>query len=192
MSLTYHLTCISFHSLVARGSEAGDAIYRKTLGAFRSGKEVPLTKMVLGEFERHPSGLILPGGKVIKRFDGERLRRVAWKIARGLHFHHTGEVFPDKWPTVGVQVFAGTTPPPNDLICFANIAESRGDHPGVFDYKFDTFPEACNLHYWLLLLWDRIIIRVVFHDLACTCQTCTSERRSGDSAVRCHSACARS
>jgi hypothetical protein len=162
----------------ARGSEAGNAIYKKARHEFRTGKQVPLTKMVLSEFDPNPSGLVLPGGKVVKRFDGERLRRVAWKMVRGLHFHHTGEVLPENWPTVGVQIYAGETPPPSDVLCFVNIAQSRGLYPGVFDYKFEKFPEANNLHYWALLLWDRIIIRVAFHDPACACETCTSARQA--------------
>src|SRR6202040_398453 len=97
------------HSLMpfARGSESGNAIYAKVLRAYRGGQETLLTRKVLKEFDPKPSGLILPGGKVVKRFDGERLRRVAWKMVRGLHFHHTGEVLPDNWPTVGVQIYAG-------------------------------------------------------------------------------------
>jgi hypothetical protein len=160
----------------ARGSESGNAIYAKVLGDFRTGKQVPLTKMVLREFKRNPSGLFLPGGKVVKRFQGERLRRVAWKIVRGLHFYHNNEVLPEIWKSVGVQIYAGETPPPDDVRGFAGIAPSRGTYPGVFDYKFDTFPEAKNLHYWLLLLWDRIIVRVAFHDPTCTCTTCTPGR----------------
>jgi hypothetical protein len=164
----------------ARGSVAGNAIYTKVLHEFRTGKQVPLTKMVLNEFDPNPSGLFLPGGKVVKRFNGERLRRVAWKMVRGLYFHHIGDVLPEKWATVGVQIFAGEIPPPPDVLCFVNIAQSRGVYPGVFDYKFDKFPEANNLHYWALLLWDRIIIRVIFHDPACTCETCTSERNQNE------------
>jgi hypothetical protein len=97
-------------------------------------------------------------------------------MVRGLHFHHTGEVLPEEWPTVGVQIYAGETPPPDDVLCFVNIAQSRGLYPGVFDYKFEKFPESNNLHYWALLLWDRIIIRVIFHDPACACDTCASAR----------------
>jgi hypothetical protein len=159
----------------ARGSEAGNAIYAKVLGDFRTGKQIPLTKMVLREFDQNPSGLLLPGGKVVKRFQGERLRRVAWKIVRGLHFYHNNEVLPENWNSVGVQIYAGETPPPDDVQCFINIAPSRGIYPGVFDYKFDTFPEAKNLHYWLLLLWNRIIVRLHFHDAACTCPMCIPE-----------------
>jgi hypothetical protein len=159
----------------ARGSEAGNAIYIKALNDFRTGRQVPLTNKVLKEFDPKPSGLVLPGGKIIKRFDGERLKRVAWKMVRGLHFyHHAGEVLPEKWPTLSVQVYAGETPPPPDLLCFVHIAKSRGPYPGVFDYKFDQFPVVKNLHYWSLLLWDRIIIRVIFHDPGCACEKCAS------------------
>jgi hypothetical protein len=164
----------------APGSESGNAVYSKVLNDFRTGRQVQLTRMVLDEFDPRPSGLFLPGGTVVKRFDGERLRRVAWKMVRGLHFHHTGEVLPEEWPTVGVQIYAGEVLPPEDVLCFVNIAQSRGLYPGVFDYKFETFPESNNLHYWALLLWDRIIIRVVFHDPACTCVTCTSARARRD------------
>ena len=54
----------------ARGSEAGNAIYAKALNDYRIGKQVPLTKKVSSEFDPNPSGLTLPGGKVVKRFDG--------------------------------------------------------------------------------------------------------------------------
>jgi len=49
----------------ARGSEAGNAIYAKALNDYRIGKQVPLTKKVLSEFDPNPSGLTLPGGKVV-------------------------------------------------------------------------------------------------------------------------------
>jgi hypothetical protein len=55
--------------------------------------------MVLNEFDHNPSGLLLPGGKVLKRFDGKRIARVAWKMVRGLHFHYAHEVLPEDWPT---------------------------------------------------------------------------------------------
>jgi hypothetical protein len=45
----------------ARGSEAGNVIYAKVLDDFRTGKQVPLTRMVLSEFDPNPSGLFLPG-----------------------------------------------------------------------------------------------------------------------------------
>ena len=162
----------------ARGSEAGNAIYTKVLNDYRVGKEILLTKKVLREFDPTPRGLILPGGKVVKRFEGQRLRRVAWKMVRRLHFHHTGEVLPEQWSTVGVKMFSPNEQPTDDVLLFASSTASRGTYPGVLDYKFDKFPEANNLHYWLLLIWDRLIFRVTFHDPNCTCEKCEADRTS--------------
>jgi hypothetical protein len=162
----------------ARGSEAGNAIYAKALNDYRIGKQVPLTKKVSSEFDPNPSGLTLPGGKVVKRFDGERLARVAWKMVRGLHIHHTGEVLSERWPALGVQVFCPDQRPPDDVMAFVSYAKSRGVYPGVFDYKFEKFRESHDLHYWVLLLWDRIIFRVAFHDPACGCPTCEVDRKA--------------
>ncbi|MGD0917050.1 MAG: hypothetical protein ABSB22_11390 [Thermodesulfobacteriota bacterium] len=51
--------------------------------------------MVLKEFDKRPSGLILPFGKVAKRFDGQRVWRVVWKIMRGLFLKEIGRFLPD-------------------------------------------------------------------------------------------------
>jgi hypothetical protein len=40
---------------------------------------------VLAEFTDNPSGLVLPPGKVVQAYDGQRIGRVLWKIVRGLH-----------------------------------------------------------------------------------------------------------
>jgi len=168
----------------ARGSEAGNAIYQKVLDDYRAGKEALLTRKVLREFDPQPHGLVLPGGKVVKRFEGERLRRVVWKMVRGLHFHHSGgEVLPERWSSVGVKIFGPDDQPTEDVVVFAG-STSRGIYPGVFEYKFDKFVELRNLHYWLLLLWDRLMFRVAFHDPGCPCETCEGDRRARSLTVK--------
>jgi hypothetical protein len=72
----------------ARGSYAGNAIYKRALERYRGGKKVGLARKVLAEFELRPGGLVLPENQVVQRFDGSRIKRVAWKIVRGLYFHH--------------------------------------------------------------------------------------------------------
>ena len=91
--------------------------------------------MVLNEFDQKPSGIILPGGKVIKGFRGQRVRRIAWKMVRGLHLLHTGVVLPEHCETVSVQLYPGDTPPPEDVRVFMNFASSRGTYPGVFTHQ---------------------------------------------------------
>jgi hypothetical protein len=138
----------------ARGSVAGDAIYNKALKDFRAGKQVPLMTMVLNEFDRNPSGLLLPDGKVLKRFKGKRIARVGWKMVRGLHFHHAGEVPPEDWPTLSVQLFPLTeTPPPeitlpNDVLAFASWSRRPGaDIPAcsITNLKNSPRPTTCTI-----------------------------------------------
>ena len=56
----------------------------------RRPEQAKLLRKVLNEFERQPSGLILPPNIVLKRFEGDRIARVIWKIVRGLYFYHFG------------------------------------------------------------------------------------------------------
>lgn len=146
----------------ARGTYAGDAIYSEILEKFRHGEKRRLVHRVLCEFEHRPSGLVLPGGRMVKRFDGARLHRVAWKIVRGLHFHHSGEILPSGH-TNWLRISLPDDRPPDDFFLLAE-ERKRGQHPGVFDYKFARFSEADNLNYWALLLWDRLILLITFHD----------------------------
>jgi hypothetical protein len=83
----------------AMGSYAGDKLYSEILRKYKKGKNVRLIRQVLSEFDHHPSGLFLPGNKVVKRLNGPRIHRVAWKIVRGLHFHHFTEVLPENLPS---------------------------------------------------------------------------------------------
>jgi hypothetical protein len=59
---------------------------------------------------------------------------------------------------------------------FALVREtdSRARYPGVFDYKHIVVVDpSFTLHYWALLLWDKTIVIVAFHDPDCTCEKCT-------------------
>jgi hypothetical protein len=160
------------HALMpyARGSYAGDALYKKTLDSFRAGRNPGLVRKVLREFDPRPSGLLLPGNKVIQRVDGARISRIAWKIVRGLYFHQYDTVLSAKaarW----VSFTPPSEVPPEHFLVFVSLPDtsSHGQYPGVFDYKFQTFPEG---NYWALLFWDRIIVTVCFHDPGCTCGKC--------------------
>lgn len=155
----------------ARGSYSGDMKLKEIVRKHRAGQKVALVQKVLKEFEPRPSGLVLPANKVAKRFEGVRIKRIAWKIVRGLHFHHHGECYPADW-TVAIQVVPPGERPPDHFLMTVWNDDSFGRHEAVFDYKFRQFPDAGDLHYWALLLWDRIIIIVMFHDFHCTCNQC--------------------
>lgn len=61
----------------AAHSPAGRLLWRD-IGS----KSAGLVKRVLDEFDRRPGGLMLPPGKIVRRFDAGRVHRVMLKIAR--------------------------------------------------------------------------------------------------------------
>ena len=160
----------------ARGSYAGNAFLNEVFAKYGARKNRNLVHKVLQEFERQPSGLVLPANLVVKRLEGERVHRVAWKIIRGLYFNHFAEVLPEDTPN-GLEIVPPDRPPPKEFITGLRDEPIRGRHPGVFDYKFAKFPEVHNFNYWAMLLWDRIIMIMKFHDPACDCDHCVGIRR---------------
>jgi hypothetical protein len=126
--------------------------------------------MVAGEFEKHPSGLALPPGKIAKRFAVRRVRRVMWKIARGLHFLDTGSVLPESTPAFVRLILPGEDPPAEVRAVLGE--QERGRYPGVFAYRHRVFPEVDRLHVWTFLFWDSVACSVACHDPACACEAC--------------------
>ena len=176
----------------APGSVAGDAIYKEAVAGFRTKKQKRvLAEKILREFEPRPSGLDLPSGLVVKRQEGSRIKRVAWKIVRGLYFNHHRAILPEAI-NVGCTVTAPRQPPPDHFQCVIGLGdnEKHGLYPGAFDYLFRSFEtDHGNRNYWAFIIWDRIIVTVYFHDpWSCQCEDCISavaemEKRAGSSAI---------
>jgi hypothetical protein len=167
----YFVTALMPH---ARGSYAGDAMYKRALERYRGGEKVGLVRKVLADFDPRPSGLVLSGNQVLQRFDGDRIKRIAWKIVRGLYFHHQNNFLPDVLIT-GVTLTLPDQVPPEHFKAFMSLPdnEPHGQYPAVFDYRFQNITEGqANARYWAMLLWDRIIITVVFRDPTCPCGEC--------------------
>jgi hypothetical protein len=123
-----------------------------------------------------PAGLTLPPNLVAKRIEGGRVHRVAWKIIRGLYFHRFGQVLPEDTPN-GLEIVPPDRPPPTEFFIGLSNESSLGRYPGVFDYKSSRFPEMRNFNYWAMLLWDRLILIMYFHDPARDCDHCAKVRR---------------
>lgn len=159
----------------ARGSYAGNALLKEVFAKYNAGEKRGLVHKVLKEFEHKPSGIVLPSSLIAKRLEGDRVHRVAWKIIRGLYFHHFNEVLPE-WVPNGLEIVPPDRPPPKEFLIGLPDNPIHGQYPGVFDYKFAKFPEVHNFNYWAMLLWDRIILIVKFHDPTCNCEHCTQLR----------------
>ena len=155
---------------LAIGSYSGSSMVREIAGQYDEGRNVPLSKCVFSEFERRPSGLVLPSGKIVKRYDGDRVWRVAWKIVRGLYFFEYRLFLPEDTPNVIELVSPEEKLPP--VFSILRDEPIRGLYPRVFHYKYCR-PQAINdFHLWVLRLWEELSLCVAFHDPACECDLC--------------------
>ena len=122
---------------------------------------------VLKEFDKNPSGLILPDDLTIKRFEGNRVFRILWKILRGLFFIEYSKFLPESTPR---KMMLDARPTENFI--YLTSCSEKGIYPGVFAYKFIKVPEVNDFHYWAFLLWDALIAEIWFHDTDCKCDSC--------------------
>ena len=147
---------------VVMDTYAGRSLLREISIQYQSDHNIPLSQVVLKEFNERPSGLYLPDGKVAKRLDPDRAWRVIWKIIRGLFFDEYGRFLPEDTHCNFHIVSPGYKPP--DIFYLLPDDPIRGRYPGVFDYKYRQFPELDNGHLWALLFWDKLIFIAVFRD----------------------------
>lgn len=155
-------------SPLATGRTAGDALHADRLDRLAGGRAVSLYHAVKQEFDSSPGGLILPGGLVVKRFDAERVTRIAWKLTRGLYFIEHHEALPDTTPRFFELIepeLARSKAGQNAVWESVKQQSPKGVNPGVFDYKY-LVGEADGkpLHCWGMLLWDRLMLFAAHHD----------------------------
>jgi hypothetical protein len=127
--------------------------------------------------------VVAPDGRTLFEYDGARIRRVVWKIIRGMFFLHSGRILPIQ------QLFEFHLIPPTD--------PQQPDHPwfqvvlqtgslckygGIFDMKSLGGADGRHkAHFQALLFWDRIIALVHFHDPTCPCEECGEVRATATS-----------
>lgn len=132
-----------------------------------------LAEAVARRFTDRPGGLVLPPGRVVQMFDAARIRRVLWKVVRGLYFAEAGRshILPETRPRV-IELYGPQDPPAPDLVIAVMGESSRGLVPEVLDYKI-LVSEDPPAQFWDLLLWERYVAFVAFHDVGCRCNACT-------------------
>ena len=153
---------------LAIGSYSGTSIWKDISQRMKRPESQKINMMILKEFDQR---IILPNNKIIKRFDGKRSRRIIWKITRGLFFKETGRFLPENTPRLFKFISVDEKPPP-EFLYYISTSPSRGQYPGVFDYKYVDLPEYNNFHYWGILFWEKLIVIVAFHDPSCSCAKC--------------------
>jgi hypothetical protein len=80
---------------IALGSPAANAVVVHHANKFRSGNSVGLGKKILKQLSDRPGTLYLPRNLIAVRVEGIRIKRVAWKIIRGLYWIEKGSVLPE-------------------------------------------------------------------------------------------------
>lgn len=160
----------------------GAAIWRDVMHS--APKSRGLMLRVAGEIsERTPGGLFAPNGWHYKRVDAPRIRRVMWKIARGLLFHMNGEIHSEDVRPGVVRLY-----PQDD---FARLLENPGVAltvlqmplrqvaPGAFSYRH-LYGERDGTKLWALTLhfWDSYTGFINTHSSACQCTECSESPRT--------------
>jgi hypothetical protein len=154
-----------------------------------AGHSQGLIRAIIGQFGK----VVLPDGTMVYGLDTARANRVAWKIVRGLYTLQSGRTLPEsQLRTIEIvpQSEAAKRLPNHPWFAAVRDTEPLGHHGAVFDYKWLCFKFGESRgNAVAFLLWDGLIVLVLFHDPACQCDLCVSaasgdhERRSVESAT---------
>ncbi|MBU1121360.1 MAG: hypothetical protein KKF54_01510 [Candidatus Omnitrophica bacterium] len=181
LTLSTHIECNKayqfdedyfIHSIGPLAAEtfSGAALWKDITSQFKRDEGKRIREKVYKEFEPNPSGLILPYNKVVKKIDPLRVWRIVWKIARGLFFKEYGRILSENTPRK-FKIFSPGEKIPEEFP-YVRDTPSKGNYPGVFDYKYICVKELNNFHVWAMLFWDKLIFIIAFHDPECPCEQC--------------------
>jgi hypothetical protein len=152
---------------LAKGTLAANRLFDHHVAKFRRGEMQGLMRKIIASFDRRPSGLVLPQGQVLMRVEGERAKRVVWKIVRGLFYLKYTKVLPVDTPYM-VEVQEPASKAVSEYAEFWDEVKrqpSQGPYQGVFAFKYLEVSEAEDrLHLWGMLWWDKIIWFVAHDD----------------------------
>ncbi len=169
------------HSLgpLAFGKPVGEELRKDLRRSYwrEDGSGARLYFKVHREFQSRRGSLFLPPDLVAKNYDGRRVRRVMWKIVRGLFYHHRRRYLSAH--TTHASALYGR---PEDARARFEWAldlplKIRGDHPDCFAYRFHHHhEEEVSFHYWDMRFWHSVLCILSFHDPACGCEKCEGAR----------------
>jgi hypothetical protein len=114
-------------------------------------------------------------GSVVFALDSKRAGRIAWKLVRGLYFMLTEHASPEDLPRSIEFIPHAEGHKLKDHPWFWAVRDTPSlfHHAKVFDYKWLCVKDAaCRMNLVALLLWDGLVILVVFHDPTCPCPKC--------------------
>jgi hypothetical protein len=178
ITLPTHWTCndsykldeeYAIRALSTAGYETptGKSVVQHGWAKARRGKAVGLHRAILNSFDARPGGLHLPNDRVVLRIDGDRIKRVIWKIIRGLWFLEYQSSLPKetRYLIVIQEPENKDTPQFEEFWNIVRAQPSRGKYQAVFAHKYFRFEEYGEvLHGWAMLLWDSVIVYCIHFD----------------------------
>ena len=164
-------------TMAAIESRFGSEIFYDLNKKFNRSQGRELLKRIRSQFEKRPSGIILPKDKIALRYEKGRINKVIWKILKGLYYVEYKQYLPDNISKKIELIQPGEKPPDHFLLLLSN-KRKRGKYNGIFDYKYMKIVGEAELsdkilHYWAFLIWDRVIFTIMFHDTDCSCENCS-------------------
>jgi hypothetical protein len=177
---------------MAIGDFVGDALAEDLKRSYERPEQRKLGLQAVNEFSR----LVTSDGLQIKSYNHARAAKVLWKISRGLAFLETegAMIIPPDTPHE-VRLYPSKEEIQRRLIPEGWWAEMlqlqpMGRYGRVLDYRTITLftRDAAgqitqSSQAWGLLLWNRVIAGVFFHNPWCPCGDCAAHRAKSAASV---------
>lgn len=150
----------------------GQAVWEDIARGVRKGHDVGLVKKIIGQFGK----VSTPDGAITFALDGDRARRTAWKIIRGLYALDTAAPLPEAHPhLIEIVPQSEAEKRLKDHAWFPVVRDTEplGRHGAVFDYKWiGVSMPGFRAHAIAMLFWDSMVVLSLFHDPSCPCDDC--------------------
>jgi len=166
----------SIGPMAMRHSIAGLELWKDLTKRMQRPKSFGLKNLIEREFSNKHGRLYLPPGRVNNNFNLQRVRSVIWKITRGLFTHETNRFLPENTPMFfKYQSDIGKGTPPEEFFELVGTPV-KGNHKGIFAYRYLVDAELNGFNIWSMLFWDAWIVVVGFHDPNCPCDICLKSK----------------
>lgn len=129
-----------------------------------------LLRKSVNEFSSKYGSLYLPPKMIAKKTEGNRIKRILWKITRGLHFHHFKNYLPEKTSKDIIFLFPEMQKIPEE-VSIVLMQKPLGRYGDYFDYKYLINADH-GFQVWAFRFWMVIAAFVAFQYPACACDVC--------------------
>lgn len=124
----------------------------------------------LNEFSSKYGSIYLPPTMISKKTDEIRIKRIIWKITRGLHYYHFQNYLPENISKEIIYLFPQMQKIPDGLNIVL-MQKPMGKYGDYFDYKHIMNSEH-GFQIWAFRFWMVTAAFVIFQYPKCECNKC--------------------